>query len=567
MEVYFTYIRSFKNFPIVKKLFLFFILLFVLPSTVFSLNSCNKKPKEGFLPDTAIYSGLNFSEIKLDTSQLYSFYNKYQVEDSIREYTNQFYARRSYQLAWFNAKGITEASHIFYNQLSSYIQTFDDQSFDIQKIDSLINLAHQEHQKISEEDSNMIELFLTTNYFRFAEKAYGGIKKDLFDLEWFIPRKKKDYLATLDSLVSDADNPNIKEPVNQYYKLLKEQLSFYKNLQKTVSFPLIKIDKKELILKDTSASIRQIKNFLYLYQDLKNKDTSAVFNEDLKTALSKYQKRMGLVANGKLNSQTLAQINTPIEDRIKQMMVNLERLRWLPEEIEMEYLLVNIPEFKLHVFEKGKQVFDANVVVGKTATKTSIFKGELATVVLNPYWGVPQSIVDNEILPKLKKGTSYLTRNNMEVFRNGKLVDPNTVNWSQYSGNTPYSFRQKPGKNNSLGKIKFLFPNNYSIYLHDTPAKSLFGQNQRAFSHGCIRVQNPKSLAEYILRNDPKWKIENINKVLETDKEQQIKVEPKVPVFIVYLSAWVDHTGQLNFRNDIYDFDKRLSDEIFVKTK
>ena len=199
-----------------------------------------------------------------------------------------------------------------------------------------------------------------------------------------------------------------------------------------------------------------------------------MFNKDLETALTHFQKRMGLEANGNLNLQTLRQINRPIEDRIKQIMVNLERFRWMPEEIGPNYLLVNIPEFKLHVYEKGEHVYEANVVVGKIATKTKVFRGELATVILNPYWGIPKSIADNEILPKLKKGSSYLSENNMEVFENGIQINPNKVNWSKKASSGPYNFRQKPGRNNSLGKIKFLFPNPYNIYLHDTPSKSDF---------------------------------------------------------------------------------------------
>jgi murein L,D-transpeptidase YcbB/YkuD len=531
------------------------------------MNSCKKKSNGGFLSHSNPYSGFNFSEIKLDSLQLNSFFLQYNIEDSVSEYTKKFYTRRAYQLAWFDTNGITEASHIFYDQLSAYAQTFNDHSLNVQIIDSLINIGQLNHEKLEKKDIHIIELFLTTHYFRFAEKAYGGIKKDLFELDWYIPRNKKDFLFTLNSLVSNAGNPNVKEPVNLNYKLLKEQLAFYKNLEKTASFSLLNIDLKKITLKDTSACIKQVKNFLFIYKDLNKKDTSAVFNKDLETALTHFQKRIGLEANGNLNLQTLRQINTPIEDRIKQIMVNLERLRWLPEEIESDYLLVNIPEFKLHVYEKGKHVYEANVVVGKVSTKTRVFKGELATVILNPYWGIPKSIADNEILPKLKKSSSYLSKNNMEVFENGLQINPNTVNWSKYPRSGPYNFRQKPGKNNSLGKIKFLFPNPYNIYLHDTPSKSDFKKSQRAFSHGCIRVQNPKTLAEYILRNNSKWNIENINNVLETNREQAIKIEPKVPVFVVYLSAWVDHTGQLNFRDDIYGFDKKLSKEIFEKPK
>jgi len=229
--------------------------------------------------------------------------------------------------------------------------------------------------------------------------------------------------------------------------------------------------------------------------------------------------------------------------------------------------MVNIPEFKLHIFENGKPISESKVVVGKMATKTSIFKGQLSTVVLNPYWGLPNSIVINEVLPKIKSNVSYLSRNNIEVFSKNSIIDPRTVNWSQYKTQVPYNFRQKPGKNNSLGKIKFLFPNNYNIYLHDTPSKSLFAETNRSFSHGCIRVENPKNLAEYILRNDTQWNIEHIEKILKTDIEKRITVKPTIPVYLLYLTSWVDHRGKLNFRKDIYLHDKKLASEIFAKEK
>jgi len=170
-------------------------------------------------------------------------------------------------------------------------------------------------------------------------------------------------------------------------------------------------------------------------------------------------------------------------------------------------------------------------------------ESQFEQIVLNPYWGIPTSIVKNEILPKIRRNPNYLARNNMEVV----------------NGN----YRQKPGKNNALGKMKFLFPNHYNIYLHDTPSKSLFGATSRAFSHGCIRVENPKKLVLYLLRKEAEWNEEKVNNILKTDNETIIKVKPTVPVYIAYFTAWVDSTGELNFRNDLYKLDEKLSKEIF----
>jgi len=254
---------------------------------------------------------------------------------------------------------------------------------------------------------------------------------------------------------------------------------------------------------------------------------------------------MGLFKSGKLTESTRKELNVSISDRIKQMVINLERLRWVPVDLESDYLMVNIPEFRLHIFEKNKLAWEMNVVVGKAATKTSIFKGNIANIVLNPYWNVPNSIIKNEIIPAMKRNANYIERNNMEI-----------------TNKKPLMVRQKPGGNNALGKIKFLFPNNFSIYLHDTPSKSLFSESKRDFSHGCIRVEEPRKLAKYLLRDQPNW-LKRIDKILNTIDETWIKVSPTVPVYIVYFTSWVDSEGKLNFRNDIYGHDKKLANEIF----
>jgi L,D-transpeptidase YcbB len=231
--------------------------------------------------------------------------------------------------------------------------------------------------------------------------------------------------------------------------------------------------------------------------------------------------------------------------------------------MEKEYLLINIPEFKLHIYENDKEVWETNVVVGQAARRTSIFKGNMSQIILNPYWGVPNSIGNTEILAHLKKNPNYLAQNNIEVFSGDKEVNAKDINWKKYTNNVPYNFRQKPGEDNALGKMKFMFPNNYHIYLHDTPSKHLFESTNRAFSHGCIRVENPLKLANYLLRNNPEWNPQKVNETLQTDKQMGIRLNPTVPVYIAYFTAWVDVNGQMNFRKDLYHLDEQLSKEVF----
>ena len=296
---------------------------------------------------------------------------------------------------------------------------------------------------------------------------------------------------------------------------------------------------------------------------MKNNDKSIQFTDSLVKAVSRFQTRMGLNNQGILGEATIKEMNVPISFRIKQIMINMERLRWFPDQVEDDFLLINIPEYKLHVFENKQKVMDLKVIVGKEATRTSIFKGNISQLILNPYWNVPTSIVRKEMLPKLKRNSNYLSKNNMELLSGNTIIDPSTVNWNKYTSSIPYSIRQKPGDDNALGKMKFIFPNNFSIYLHDTPSRSIFNESKRAFSHGCIRVENPMKLAQYILRNNQKWNSDNLQSSIESKKTISIQIKPSLPVYIVYFTAWIGNSGEINFRNDLYNMDSQLEKEIF----
>ena len=232
------------------------------------------------------------------------------------------------------------------------------------------------------------------------------------------------------------------------------------------------------------------------------------------------------------------------------MLINLERMRWLPKEPAKKSIVANIPEFRLHVYEEGRDVLSMDVVVGTEANRTVVFSDSLKYVVFSPYWNVPRSIVRNEIYPAMSRNPGYLERNNMEQtgFSNGLPV-----------------IRQKPGPGNALGRVKFIFPNSYAIYFHDTPAQSLFNRTSRAFSHGCIRVSEPEKLAAYVLSDQPRWTSQEIRKEMRGTKEKWVSLKEAIPVFITYFTAWVDTHGVLNFRDDIYGHDKKMAARLFVE--
>ncbi|MBC7845149.1 MAG: L,D-transpeptidase family protein [Flavobacterium sp.] len=554
---------SISNITTIFKAGLKGIIILVLSVATLLTLGCNKKSNKD--SDSGIYTAQNYSDLMLDETAMDDFFRTFPESDTIKNEVYRFYKNREYQYAWFNKKGMTAAVPIFHNKVQNYGADFNDESFKKIPLDSLITLISSDEKSsvIKESRVRELELLLTTTFFKYSKKVYGGISKNPHELEWYIPRKKKNYQAMLDSLVVLDKGEKIQEPVNQYYVKLKAKLSEYRAIAKKGGFPTVVTTKKLLSITESDSCLLSVKQYLFLTGDLPVNDKNIVFTSQLAKAVSSFQHRMGLVENGKLNIPTITELNKSVNFRIKQIMINLERLRWVPVEMEKEYLLVNIPEYKLHVIEDNKLVWTTNVVVGKDVKQTTIFKGNISRIMLNPYWNIPNSIIKNEIIPDIKKNPNYLADNNMEVLSGDKVVNPSTIDWYKYEGDVPFIIRQKPGGENALGKMKFLFPNNYNIYLHDTPSKGLFSASKRAFSHGCIRVENPNKLLMYLLRKDIKWNQERVDEILKTDKEYGIPIKPTVPVYIVYFTSWVDNKGQLNFRNDIYNLDQQLSNEIF----
>ncbi|HET9227737.1 MAG TPA: L,D-transpeptidase family protein [Thermoanaerobaculia bacterium] len=266
-------------------------------------------------------------------------------------------------------------------------------------------------------------------------------------------------------------------------------------------------------------------------------DHPEVFDYDLEQAVRDYQDRHGLTSDGIAGASTLAEVNKTAEEQLRKIEVNLERWRRLPADLGQRYILVNIAGFRLDAIEDGRSVLDMRVIVGRTHTRTPVVSSAIETVVLNPSWYVPKSIASKELWPK---GESYLRDNGFQVLPDGKL-------------------RQKPGANNSLGQVKFQFPNRFGVYLHDTPTQSLFDRTVRAFSHGCVRVERPEDLAAWVLEAHPEWSPEAIWDTIDSGRERAVRLPEPIPVHIVYWTAWVDEYGTLRFGPDVYDEDDKIT--------
>jgi murein L,D-transpeptidase YcbB/YkuD len=306
-----------------------------------------------------------------------------------------------------------------------------------------------------------------------------------------------------------------------------------------------------------SRVVRSLRARLHASGDLETPGVSDIFDDELDWALRRFQSRHGLEDDGKLGAKTLAALNVSVDERIEQILVNLERRRWLPRRFDGDYIWVNVPEFRLRAYRDGGLAREMNVVVGKPSTKTPLFSEKLAYVVFNPYWYVPPSIAQNELLPRHRNDSTYLSSRGFEVVdRNHEIVSTAELSASGIRSGT-VRIRRRPGASNDLGTIKFIMPNRHNVYLHDTSSRHLFSRSVRAFSHGCIRVEHPDGLATYVL--DGQVSEPDVYRMFGSGskKDRKVVLERSISVYVVYFTAFM-RDGVVHFRNDIYGHDASL---------
>jgi murein L,D-transpeptidase YcbB/YkuD len=281
-----------------------------------------------------------------------------------------------------------------------------------------------------------------------------------------------------------------------------------------------------------------------------------VLEPALSEQLRSFQRASGIKATGAVGPKTLAALNAgSVPTDANRLIDNMERLRWLPRNLGPRYVFVNPPAFAAEVIENGRTVWETRVIVGKPNTQTVSFYDEMELVVFNPSWGVPPSIIANEYLPKLRRDPGYLDRIGFKVVnQQGKVVPSRSISWSSYGRKVPYGIHQPPGSDNALGEIKFLFPNSHNIYMHDTPKRELFTEDVRAFSHGCVRVQNPREFASVLLG----WSAEDVTEHVTSKKSETVRMKSKIPVYLTYFTAWPDESGNIQYFNDIYGRDRSM---------
>jgi murein L,D-transpeptidase YcbB/YkuD len=353
-------------------------------------------------------------------------------------------------------------------------------------------------------------------------------------------------------------------PAQAGYAKLRQVVATYQAIAAKGGWPRIP-DGPKLQKGDRGPRVAALYRRLLITGDLEAKTPSSgdLFDVMVEQGLRRFQERHGLEPDGMAGPATLAELNVPVEMRLRQLTLNMERWRWLPENLGERHITVNIPNFALQVVEQGQSVLRMRVVVGRPTRPSPVFSADMTYLVLSPRWYVPPVIALEDKLPLIRKDPSYVARQNFRIFQDvgwgSTQIDPLSVDWSTVTArNFPYRLRQDPGPTNALGRVKFMLPNRYQVYLHDTPSKTLFAKTERAYSSGCIRLEKPIELAEYLLGADPKWSRQKILAAIATSREQTVRLSTSIPVYLLYWTAWVNEDGVTHFRRDIYSRDTVL---------
>jgi L,D-transpeptidase YcbB len=480
--------------------------------------------------------------------------------------TQQFYERRHHAPAWI--KGTAPLPHVA--GLIAALNAASEEGLDPELYS--VSLLEQKRQTASRgflskkgfepSEAGEHDVWLTYLYLKFASDLADGLS-DLAraDAQWQIRPEKVDPAALLeDALEKNRVEASLHEltPENPQYQALRRMLAEYRGQEAKGGWPGVPANLR-LAPGQRSRAVALVARRLSASGDYTgppvHDGAASAYSTDLQNAVKHFQRRHGLTDDGVVSAPVVAEMNVPIQERISQITLNLERWRWLPRDFGERHILVNIPEYRLEVWERNHVLLTMRVVVGKQDTQTPIFNDVMTHVVFSPYWNVPPNIAQGETLPEIIKDPGFLDRNNMEVLdADGKPIDPRSIDLATPSG---YRFRQRPGAENSLGLVKFMFPNQYNVYLHDTPADSLFARASRSFSHGCVRIENPQALAEYVLKDQPEWTPDRIQQAMHAEQERTVKLRSAIPVYLGYWTARVSADGVLQFRRDVYGIDGR----------
>ena len=484
------------------------------------------------------------------------------------ETLQSFYAAHDYQPIWLDPQGVDQRIY----QLIEVLGASSRDGLELHSYD----LAEITARLTTDSVSELVELELRASaaLLRYvSDIRTGRLALHEIDPELFIYPGDLDRLAILERAAVTPDLERFlreQAPSNPIYRRLRRALAEYRSIAARGGWPTLP-DGPSLKPGMVDARVALLRQRLMASGDLTIEGAeSDTYDPGLVQAVERFQARHGLDADGVVGAKTIEALNVSVDERIDQILINMERWRWMPDDLGDRYILVNLAGFELDIVEDGSTVMDMRVVVGKTYRRTPVFSGRMTYLDLNPYWHVTPNIARNDILPKIKANPGYLTADGMRVFDGwgdgAREIDPATVDWTAIEPKAlSYKFRQDPGPKNALGQVKFMFPNRFNVYLHDTPSRDLFQRTVRTFSSGCIRVEAPLELAAYLLKDDAAWPPSRIESVIAAGKPMTVVLPQPVPVHLTYSTVWFGEGGTIHFRDDIYGRDALIAQALFGK--
>jgi murein L,D-transpeptidase YcbB/YkuD len=476
----------------------------------------------------------------------------------------EVYERRNFAPNWTSRKEIGELITAIKN---SYLDGLDPADYHLKEAEYVYRELGEGNLQSPNEQA-ALDVMLTDSLFRLGyHQVFGKVNPNSLDSHWNFRRQLGDDPPAV-TMQNAMDAPSLVKfldelrPRGLFYNRLRAALADYRELAAAGGWPTV-ADGETLRPGARDPRVSQIAARLAVTGDIADAApyaSSDVYDDALEAGVSRFQARHGLASDGVIGPATLRAMNVPVEDRIAQLRVNLERARWVFDDVTDDFIIVNIAGFKAYVVRDSEIVWQTSVQVGKTYHQTPVFRDEMKYVVFNPTWTVPYSIATKEMLPRIKNDPDYFKTRDFDIKDgSGEIVSPDSIDWSQLSrSNFPYTFVQRPGPKNALGRVKFIFPNEYAIYLHDTPSKALFDQAERAFSHGCVRVENPFDLAEELLGSEG-WDQGKIQSTLDSLETETVYLPEPLPVMLLYWTAEIGSDGDIRFYTDVYERDERVA--------
>ncbi len=471
-----------------------------------------------------------------------------------------FYAARNYVPVW------TQPGRI--DELLTLLATAETHGLDSE--DYYLSALKAIRQRVDQSDdaglAASFDLLLTESLIRFGyHQRFGKVNPQRMEPTWNFTRQFRPGQAPLPTLTDAVAAPSLAGFMGQWldraplYKILQDKLADYRGLAILGGWPTLP-DGPVLKPGGTDDRLALLRVRLVISGDLpRTAADSEVYTDELANGVRHFQDRHGLAPDGVVGGRTLAAMNVPVEARIDQLRLTLERARWVLDDTAGEVVVVNVAGYEVFAARDGQPFWRRRAVVGTQARETPIFKGQMTYLDLNPTWTVPPTILREDLLPKVRRDPDYLRRENLSVLDpQGRPLDAAAINWRAVGDRPPYIFRQGPGPRNALGRIKFLLPNGHSVYLHDTPSRDLFNQAERNFSSGCIRVEDPLSLAEILLADPVRWNRRTLDAAIASGKTLTVRLPKPWPVLILYWTAELDADGGVRFLPDVYRRDPPL---------